>query len=90
MVAVIADVVELSRDMESLSSKIIGPFARLQIVGPDTEAKAITKDVDAELSVTLALTVFDPDSFVICIFCIIAFALVGAVYKVTASVVLGS
>jgi hypothetical protein len=51
-VALIPDVSEVSRAIESLSSRIIGPFAKLQIVGPVTEAYATTKEVDAELSVT--------------------------------------
>ena len=77
--ALIADVVEDSIAIESFSSRIIGPFAKLQIVGPVTEAYATTKEVDAELSVTWVLTTFDPDSLVTCMFCIIAFALLGQV-----------
>jgi hypothetical protein len=41
MTAVIASVVDVSSAIESFSSNIIGPFATLQIVGPEILAYAI-------------------------------------------------
>jgi len=54
--------------MESLSSKIKGPLATLQMVGPVILACATTKLVVAELSVIWTLNVFDPPEFVTCTF----------------------
>ena len=61
------------------SSNIIGPLATLHIVGPDIFAYATWYVVDADESVICTLTVLSPDSFVNCIFCIIALASDGAV-----------